>query len=47
MILCVQNLLRFAGVNARKGDLFGDSGNSSNPARAITGKLFKVRERER
>lgn len=34
----VQNVVRFAGMNARKGDLFGDSGN---PTRNITGKLFK------
>ena len=33
------NLQRFAGVNARHGDLFGDrSGATKN----ITGKLFKV-----
>ena len=33
----VQNLQRYAGQNARKGDLFGDQEMSSN----ITGKLFK------
>ncbi len=35
----IQNVLRFAGINARKGDLFGDSGSTT---RNITGKLFKV-----
>lgn len=34
----VQNLLRFAGANARRGDLFGDQ---TNATRNITGKLFK------
>ena len=33
----VQNLQRYAGQNARKGDLFGDQMTSNN----ITGKLFK------
>ena len=33
----VQNLQRYAGQNARKGDLFGDQMTSNN----LTGKLFK------
>lgn len=34
----VQNLQRYAGINARKGNLFGDELSST---RNITGKLFK------
>jgi len=34
----VQNLLRFAGQNVRKGNLFADQNNTT---RNITGKLFK------